>query len=122
MGNIIFVNGNEDFTIMAVCLVAFLACVMALRNCDVPYALVAIWALGGVYRAQASKPASGYPKEAMSQPIANWATSMMVVVAIAAVIGLIKAIVESLHARKLATAERETEQNTKQHNMHYTDE
>merc|ERR1712232_751582 len=24
--NIIFVNGNEDFTIMAVCLVAFLAC------------------------------------------------------------------------------------------------
>merc|ERR1719486_272067 len=99
--SIIFVNGNEDFTIMAVCLVAFLACVMALRNCDVPYALVAIWALGGVYRAQASKAAGGYPEEAMSQPIANWAAAMMVVVAIAAAIGLIKAIVESLYARKV---------------------
>lgn len=96
----VYVNGNEDFTIMAVCLVALLACVMVIRNGDAPYALVAMWALGGVYRAQASKAPAGYPDEAMSKPIADWAMAMIIVVAITCAVGLVKAIVESVLAGK----------------------
>ena len=96
----IYVNGSADFAIMGVCLVGLIACVLAVRNCDVPYALVAMWALGGVYRAQASKAPSGYPEEAMNKQIACWALGMIVTVAIATVIGLVKAIWETLRARK----------------------
>jgi len=122
----IYVNGNADFAIMAVCLVALLACVLAVRNCDLPYALVAMWALGGVNRAQGSKAPSGYPDAAMSKPIADWALAMMVAVAIAAAIGLIRAIVESVHACKaaaVAAEKREVNASTSHHDkMHYTDE
>lgn len=115
----VYVNGNEDFTIMGVCLVATIACVMAVRNCDVPYALVAIWALGGVNRAQGSKAANGFPEQAMSKPIADWTTAMMVLVAIAAAIGLVKAIAES----KLASKETESvSDDNKTSKLHYTDE
>merc|ERR1712232_892475 len=62
----VYVNGNEDFVVMAVCLVAAIACVLAVRNSDVPYALVAMWALGGVNRAQSVKAPAGYPKAAMN--------------------------------------------------------
>merc|ERR1712062_889994 len=96
----VFVNGSEDFAIMGVCLVAVLACVMVVRNCDVPYALVAMWALGGVNRAQGSKPASGYPEVAMSKPIADWVSAMIVIILIASAIGLVKAVLESVCACK----------------------
>lgn len=122
----IYVNGNVDFVIMAVCLVAALACVMAVRNCDIPYALVAIWALGGVNRAQGSKAPSGFPDAAMSKPIADWASAMMVVVAIAAAIGLIRAIVETVHAHIAAAVAAEKRgvdaSSSLDAKMHYTDE
>jgi len=105
MQKTVYVNGSPDFVIAAVCVVALLACVMAVRNCDVPYALVAIWALGGVNRAQGHKAPSGFPEQAMSQPIADWASAMMVVVAIAAVIGLARAIFESVWASSAAKAQ-----------------
>lgn len=89
----ILVNGSENFAIMGVCLVAAIASVLAVRNCDIPYALVAIWALGGVNRAQNSR---SYGRQA----IADWASAMMVVVAIAALVGLAKAIFESVRACK----------------------
>jgi len=119
---VIYVNGNEDFAVMAVCLVAAIACVLAVRNCDVPYALVAMWALGGVYRAQASKAPAGYPEAAMSQKIADWASAMMVVVAVGAVVGLLKAVVESVHAWKIIRASAETATPDPKSAMHYTDE
>jgi len=94
----IYVNGSEDFAIMAVCLVALIACVLSVRNCDIPYGLVAIWALGGVYRAQGNQAPKGYPEQAMSKPIEDWAGAMMVVVTIAVVIGLAKASFETVRA------------------------
>merc|ERR1712051_146345 len=116
----VYVNGSEQFVVMGVCLVATIAAVMAVRNCDVPYALVITWALSGVHRAQSSKPASGYPKEAMSQLISDWAMAMIVVVLIAAVIGLVKAVIESFYARK---TERENHsESAPPSSMHYTDE
>lgn len=123
----VYVNGSEDFAVMAVCLVALIACVMAVRNSDVPYALVAIWALGGVNRAQASKAPTGYPKAAMSQQIADWAGVMMVVVAIATVVGLVKAIVESRCTRVVEQSrnvrnDAESAAISKTGGMHYTDE
>jgi len=105
---------------MGVCLVAFIATVMAVRNCDVPWALVASWALAGVHRAQSSKPASGYPEEAMSQLISDWAMAMIVVVLIAAAIGLVKAIIESFFACRAEMANKE--EAAPPSNMHYTDE
>lgn len=101
----IHVNGSVDFSIMAVCLVAAIACVLAVRNCDVPYALVAIWALGGVQRAQTPNQRRGYPKEA-TNAIADWAWAMMVVVAIAALAGLVKAVFESVSACKASKTQR----------------
>lgn len=132
----VYVNGSPDFVIMAVCLVALLACVMAVRNCDVPYALVIIWALGGVNRAQGHTAMPGFPEQAMSQPIADWAVAMMVVVAIAAVIGLAKAIFESVWASSSAKAQESLTENLSNQNaqstgtqnngpsgkLHYTDE
>jgi len=118
---VVYVNGNEDFTIMAVCLVAFLACLMAIRNCDVPYALVAIWALGGVNRAQ-TKATPGFPEEALSQPIADWAAAMMVVVSIACLIGLVKAIVESVRAKAAGDEEGIDTATDVKNTMHYTNE
>merc|ERR1712224_1016739 len=127
---IVYVNGSEDFAVMAVCLVA-VACVLAVRNGDVPYALVAIWALGGVYRGQASKAVSGFPEAAMSQKVADWATAMMVLVAVAAAVGLVKSVVESVHAWRLIRetgAEKSAENDSGstsvvvKSGMHYTDE
>merc|ERR1712157_428184 len=86
----VYVNGSEQFVVMAVCLVALIACILAIRNGDVPYALVAMWALGGVHRAQSAKPAGGYPEQAMSSQISCWA--------------LAKNVVESLAARSTITA------------------
>lgn len=117
----VYVNGSEQFVVMGVCLVALIASVMAVRNCDVPWAMVAAWALSGVHRAQSSKPASGYPKEAMSQLISDWAMAMIVCVLIAAGIGLVKAVIESFFACK---AEREIKEESAPptSTMHYTDE
>merc|ERR1712032_757705 len=95
-----YVNGNPDFGVMAVCLVALIACVLAVRNCDIPYALVAMWALGGVNRAQGSNAPNGFPEAAMSKAIADWAAAMIFVVLIAVVIGVVKAIVEINYSRK----------------------
>ena len=92
------VNGNEDFAIAAVCLCAIIACVLAVRNCDVPYALVTIWALGGAHRAHESSQALGFPVELTSRRIADWCSVMMVVVAVFAVAGLCKAVFESVCA------------------------
>jgi len=112
-----YVNGNPDFVVMAVCLVALIACVLAVRNCDIPYALVAMWALGGVNRAQGSNAPNGFPEEAMSKAIADWAAAMIFVVLIAVVIGLVKAIVEINYSRKADTKQAE-----RAGNIHYTDE
>lgn len=111
-----YVNGNQDFVIMAVCLVAAIACVLAVRNCDVPYALVAMWALGGVNRAQGSRPLRGFPEAAMSKSIADWSASMLIVVLIAVVIGLVKAIAESIYACKA-----NSKQSQENDGIHYTD-
>merc|ERR1719183_589302 len=112
-----YVNGNPDFVVMAVCLVALVACVLAVRNCDIPYALVAMWALGGVNRAQGSNAPNGFPEEAMSKAIADWAAAMIFVVLIAVVIGSVKAIVEIHYSRKADTKQAE-----RADNIHYTDE
>ena len=96
----VYVNGTPDFAIMAVCLVGLLACILVIRNGDVPYAVVAMWALGGIYRAQAVKAANGYPVEAMDKNIACWCVGMIITVAIATVVGLGKAIWETVRARK----------------------
>ena len=95
---ITYVNGSEEFAIMAVCLVAVIACVLCIRHCDVPYALIAVWALGGVQRAQTSSPALGFPEAAKSTSIADWATSMMLIVGVFILIGLVKAIMETMMA------------------------
>merc|ERR1712157_585793 len=82
--------------------------------------LLRTWALSGVHRAQSSKPASGYPKEAMSQLISDWAMAMIVCVLIAAGIGLVKAVIESFFACK---AERgNAKESAPPSTMHYTDE
>lgn len=94
------VFGNVDFTIMGISLVAMLAVVLAIRNCDVPFALVAMWALWGVYRAQAVKPSAGYPLDAMQPAIADWALGLIVTIGIAVVIGLAKAIFETVCAHR----------------------
>jgi len=113
-----YVNGNPDFAVMAVCLVALIACVLAVRNCDIPYALVAMWALGGVNRAQGSNAPNGFPEAAMSKAIADWAAAMIVVISIAVVIGSVKAIVEIIvYSRKA-----DTKQSVSAGKMHYTDE
>merc|ERR1712127_39580 len=117
----VYVNGSEDFAIAAICVVALLACVLAVRNCDVPHGLVAIWALGGVNRAQGSTAPAGFPEQAMSKAIADWAAAMMVVVAIAVVIGLAKAIFESVRASAAAKTESETSKDPSS-KLHYTDE
>merc|ERR1719264_1255254 len=102
-----YVNGNPDFAVMAVCLVALIACVLAVRNCDIPYALVAMWALGGVNRAQGSNAPNGFPEAAMSKAIADWAAAIVVVL-IAVVIGSVKAIVEIIvYSRKADTKQSE---------------
>ena len=93
-----YVNGSEEFAIMAVCLIAVITCVLCVRNCDVPYALVALWSLGGVQRAQTSSPALGFPEDAKSTSIAGWASSMMVVVSVFVLIGLLKAVMETVMA------------------------
>jgi len=112
-----YVNGNPDFVVMAVCLVALIACVLAVRNCDIPYALVAMWALGGVNRAQGSNAPDGFPEEAMSKSIADWAATMIIVVLIAVVIGLLKAIVEIVYSCKADNKQSESADK-----IHYTDE
>jgi len=120
----VYVNGSADFAIMAVCLVGLIACILVIRNGDVPYAGVAMWALGGVYRAQASKASKGYPVEAMDKQIACWALGMIITVAIATVVGLLKAIWETMRARKNAANaadERVSADDTKS-KMFYSDE
>ena len=94
-----YVNGSPDFAIMAVCLVATIAFVLAVRNCDVPYAMVTIWALWGINRAQGSKAPAGFPEVAMIKSIVDWTAGMIIVVLFAVVIGLIKAIIETVNAR-----------------------
>jgi len=119
----LYVDGSVDFAVMAVCLVAVLASVLVVRNCDLPYALVAMWALWGVYRAQAVKASTGFPENAMSPKIADWCLAMIVVVAIAAVVGLVKAIVETICARKHSAHKPENESIQKdQKKSLYTDE
>jgi len=128
----IYVNGSEDFAIAAVCFVALIACVLAVRNCDIPYGLVAIWALGGVNRAQGNKAPTGFPEQAMSKPIADWSRAMMIVVAIAVVIGLAKSIFESVRASSTIKAQENTTNHSKTEaeninvisstKLHYTDE
>lgn len=100
----VYVNGSEQFVVMAVCLVALIACILAIRNGDVPYALVAMWALGGVHRAQSAKPAGGYPEQAMSSQISCWALAMIITIAVVVVAALAKNVVESLAARSTITA------------------
>jgi len=95
-----YVNGSPDFAIMAVCLVATIAFVLAVRNCDVPYAMVTIWALWGVNRAQGSKAPAGFPEVAMIKSIVDWTAGMIIVVLFAVVIGLVKAIIETVNARR----------------------
>lgn len=120
----VYVNGNEAFVVMAVCLVAAIACVLAVRNSDVPYALVAIWALGGVNRAQSVKAPAGFPEEAMSKQIADWAIAMMVVVAVATVVGLAKAVVQCACRRAEEPSPNGLIGSTtsSKSGMHYTDE
>jgi len=96
----VHVMGNVDFAICATMLVAALAVVVAIRNSDVPYACVSMWALWGVYRAQAVEAPTGFPEEAMSSAIADWALAMIVVIFVATLVGLAKAIVESVWAMK----------------------
>jgi len=96
-----YVNGDPHFVVAAVCLVALIACVLAVRNCDIPYALVTIWALWGVNRAQGSKAPEGFPEVAMSKSIADWTAAMIIVVFISVGIGLVKAIVEIIYVRKV---------------------
>lgn len=96
----VYINGSPDFAIMAVCLVGLLASILVIRNGDVPYAVVAMWALGGVYRAQAVKAADGYPVEAMNKNIACWCVGMIITVGVATIVGLAKAIWETNRARK----------------------
>merc|ERR1712032_832344 len=62
------------------CLVATIAFVLAVRNCDVPYAEVA-----------------------MIKSIVDW-TAYIIVVLFAVVIGLVKAIIETVNAPELSTA------------------
>jgi len=99
-----YVNGSPDFAIMAVCLVATIAFVLAIRNCDVPYAMVTIWALWGINRAQGSKAPEGFPEVAMNKAIVDWTAGMIIVILFAIVIGLVKAVIETVNARKAITS------------------
>ena len=101
-----YVNGSPDFAIMAVCLAAVIACALAIRNSDIPFAMVTIWALWGVNRAQGSKAPEGFPEVAMNKSIADWTAGMIVVVLIAIVIGLVKTIIESVNASKAEAKSR----------------
>ena len=83
-----------------VCLAATIACALAIRNSDIPFAMVTIWALWGVNRAQGSKAPAGFPEVAMNKSIADWTAGMIIVVLFAVVIGLVKAIIETVHARR----------------------
>lgn len=101
-----FVSGSENFAIMFVCIIGAIACALAVRHCDVPFAAGTAWALGGVYRAQTFDAPRGYPDAAMSKPIADWTLAVMIAVCVVTVIGLVKAIVESVWARKRSSEEQ----------------
>merc|ERR1719201_596293 len=101
-----YVNGSPDFAIMAVCLAAAIACALAIRNSDIPYAMVTIWALWGVNRAQGSKAPEGFPEVAMNKAIVDWTAGMICVVLFAIVIGLVKTIIESVNASKAEAKSR----------------
>ena len=101
-----FVSGSENFAIMCVCIIGAIACLMAVRNCDVPFATGTAWALGGVYRGQTFNAPRGYPDVAMSESIANWTLAIIIVVGVASVIGLVKAIAESVFAHFKSTEQQ----------------
>merc|ERR1719199_1159918 len=113
-----YVNGSPDFAIMAVCLVATIAFVLAIRNCDVPYAVVTIWALWGVNRAQGSQAPAGFPEVAMIKSLVDWTTGMIVVALFAVVIGLVKAIIETQNASTAIT----NKHSKKGEGIHYTED
>jgi len=89
------VGGNVDFAIMAVALVALLGTYLVLQYGDIPYAFVAMWALGGVYRMQTNNNPDAFPTSGQSSQLAQWAIGMFVVLAIATVASLIKLLWEA---------------------------
>ena len=105
-GNVttLYVNGSEGFSIAGLCFAAGVACVLAVRNCDVPYALGLVWALLGVYRAQTSHPYAG---AFISKAVADWTLALAITVAVAALVGLIKAVIETFRAKILLRGSEE---------------
>merc|ERR1712032_1614460 len=73
---------------------------------DFAYAMVTIWALSGINRAQGSKAPEGFPEVAMNKAIVDWTAGMICVVLFAIVIGLVKTIIESVNASKAEAKSR----------------
>lgn len=82
----VMIGGNPDFVIMVCVAVAVLASFLAFRYGDIPFALVAMWALGGINRMQtgASFPCG------QSSKLAHWAVAMIAVVGFVVSASLVK--------------------------------
>lgn len=89
------VGGNPDFAVMVCVAIALIASFLVVRFGDVPYALVAMWALGGINRMQTVPNEQRFPISGQSQQLASWSLAMIIVVACATAIGLVKILWQS---------------------------
>merc|ERR1711871_674050 len=91
----IAVGGNPDFAVMAIVLVSILASYLALKFGDIPFALVVMWALGGINRMQTVNDPSRFPVELQSQEVAQWSIAMLIYMGVISGISLLRIILQT---------------------------
>lgn len=88
-------GGSVQWAIMWAVIFAGVGAFLALTRGDVPYAFTTCWALAGIMRMQTVVNTERFPTADLSSAIADWATAGIVVVAVAAAAGLVKALLET---------------------------